>query len=288
MNSNLVDIKCGKITFQLKKNEDFEWLNKLGEAFCIFDQQDSGNICFGIINTTGNKFFVKYAGAYTTEFNGNPIDAVTRLKNAIPNYFVLQHDKLIKLHEHFSTTNGYAAVFEWFDGECLFDHWNFDKYPRCTHPKSTYYRFHQLTISKRLKCLEDIYQFHVNVEEEMYQAVDFYDGSILYNFDLDEMKICDIDFYSKKPYINTLCWGSNRFNSPEDFKQGEILDERTNVYNMGATAFALIGGELDRKISAWEGSEGQFKVAQTAINDSKLERYSSVKEFYNEWKKASN
>jgi serine/threonine protein kinase, bacterial len=39
-------------------------------------------------------------------------------------------------------------------------------------------------------------------------------------------------------------WGSSRFMSPEEFGLGAKIDERTNVFNMGAIAFGLLGGEL--------------------------------------------
>lgn len=286
-NKDYVNLKVGSVSFNLKKFENFDWLNKIGQAFCVFDQQDSGNLCFGVKTESGKRLFVKHAGTRTTEYNGKIEDAVSRLKNAIPNYLILENDTLIKLTDHFSTDNGYSAVFEWFDGDCLHDHWNFDKCPKYTHPESVFYRFKRLPIEKRLMTLKLIYEFHEHVERKNYQAVDFYDGSILYNFEHNQVKICDIDLYAKKPYINKLCWGSKRFKAPEDFIQGEILDERTNVYNMGATAFSFIGGELDRTLEKWEGSDKQYQVAKIAVSDNKTERYSSVEEFYREWKNAS-
>lgn len=36
------------VSFQLKEHHDFKWLNDFGEVFCVFDQQDSGNISFGV------------------------------------------------------------------------------------------------------------------------------------------------------------------------------------------------------------------------------------------------
>jgi serine/threonine-protein kinase len=281
-----VEISIGNISFKLREDHDFTWLKRLGNVFCVFDQQDSGNICFGIKSYSGENLFVKYAGARTMEYLGKYEDAIVRLKNAIPTYKVLQNPNLINLIDNFSTDEGYAAVFEWFEGQCLHDHWTFDIYPKYTHPKSTYFRFKHLPIHNRLKTFDHIYSFHVSVEKKGYQAVDFYDGSILYNFKYNDFKICDIDFYAKRPYVNTMCWGSKRFNAPEDFIKGEILDEKTNVYNMGATAFSLIGGELDRSIEKWEGTVALFKVAQMATNEHRNDRFDSVAEFYREWKMA--
>lgn len=36
-------------------------------------------------------------------------------------------------------------------------------------------------------------------------------------------------------------WGSSRFQSPEEYQLGADIDEVTNVYTIGATAFALFG-----------------------------------------------
>lgn len=82
-----------------------------------------------------------------------------------------------------------------------------------------------------------------------------------------------------------MCWGSNRLNAPEDSIKGEVLDRRTNVYNIGATAFSLIGGELDRSIEKWEGTEALYKVAQVATKENRNDRFGSVAEFYREWKR---
>jgi serine/threonine-protein kinase len=54
--------------------------------------------------------------------------------------------------------------------------------------------------------------------------------------------------------------------SPEEFELGAPIDEVTNVFNMGATAFCLLGGERDRSLAKWEDL-----------------RYSSLAEFYDAW-----
>ena len=83
-------------------------------------------------------------------------------------------------------------------------------------------------------------------------------------------------------------WGSSRFMSPEEFELNAIIDERTNVFNMGAMAFSLLGGEKDRSFIKWEASKELYEVAYRAVNDNRAERYASVTEFYEAWLKASN
>lgn len=280
-------IRLDKVSFQLKEEHNFDWLTNMGVVFDVFDEQDSGNICFGI-EKEGAKKFVKYAGAKTKEYIGKPEDAIVRLHNSIPIYEDLQHKNLINLIEHFEVEKGYVLIFEWFEGECLHSHWSFPPPYKYTHPESPFYRFRQLPIEKRLKSFKSILEFHLKVEKNNYVAVDFYDGSILYDFKNNVTKICDIDLYKKKPFINTMgrLWGSSRFMSPEEFKLGANIDERTNVYNMGAIAFGLLGGELDRSISKWDVGQELYEIALKAVHKDKIDRYSTVEEFFLAWESA--
>ncbi|WP_100010534.1 protein kinase domain-containing protein [Lentibacillus sediminis] len=275
-----------KVDFQLQERHNFNWLKQLGSVFCVFDQQDSGNISFGV-EKDGQKYFVKYAGAKPVDFTGNTQDAIGRLKKSVPVYQSLKHPDLIKFLDHFSTENGYALVFEWFEGECLHSHWSFGGAAKYTNPKSPYYRFKKLEVKKRLKALNAILSFHTYAESQNYVAVDFYDGSILYDFKNDEAKICDIDFYRKSPSVNDIgenFWGSTRYKSPEEYELGSPIDSVTNVFNLGAIAFGLLGGEKDRSFSKWDANQGLYEVAIRAVDEDRSKRYSTVKEFYEAWK----
>ena len=277
-------ISIDNVSFHIKEKHKFEWLKVLGEVFIVFDEQDSGNICFGI-EKDGIKKFVKFAGAKTKEYSGHPEDAIARLKSSVPIYKHLKHKHLINLLDHFEVENGYVLVFDWFNGECLHSHWSFPPPHKYTHPDSPFFRYKQLPIDKRLESFKNILEFHVHVEKKDYVAVDFYDGSILYDFKTNVTKICDIDFYKKKPFINTMgrLWGSSRFMSPEEFEIGALIDERTNVFNMGAIAFGLFGGELDRSILKWDAGEELYKVAMKAVSVDKKDRYSKVEELFLAW-----
>ncbi|WP_042162159.1 protein kinase domain-containing protein [Paenibacillus gorillae] len=276
-----------EVTFQLQEHHDFDWLRSLGKVFCVFDQQDSGNICFGM-EKNGKKQFVKYAGARPLEFSGNPQDAVSRLTDAIPLYLALNHPHLIQIVDHFRTDSGYAAIFEWFEGECLHSHWSFAEVPKHTHPDSPFYKYKQMPIKKRLKSLDAIFSFHAYVESKGYVAVDFYDGSILYDFSNHVTKICDIDFYRKAPAVNDIgenFWGSNRFKAPEEFELGALIDAKTNVFTMGAIAFGLLGGEMDHAYSKWEARELLYEVALRAVSEERESRFENVKTFKSFWDK---
>ncbi|SET18981.1 serine/threonine protein kinase [Oceanobacillus limi] len=285
----LVQVELKSVVFQLKEAHDFTWLADLGEVFSVFDEQDSGNICFGV-EIEGEKKFVKYAGAKTKEYLGNPDDAIKRLKDSVELYKELASPYLVRLTDNFELENGYALVFDWFDGECLHSHWAFPPEIKNTHPNSPYYRFKQLAIEDRIGVLNHIFEFHVFVEQKKYVAIDFYDGSILYNFKENKTLICDIDLYQRKPYENKMgrMWGSSRFMSPEEFELGASIDERTNVYNMGAVAFCLVGGERDRSKEKWEANLKLYQVACKATERERLKRYRNVHEFYTAWRSAIN
>jgi serine/threonine-protein kinase len=77
--------------------------------------------------------------------------------------------------------------------------------------------------------------------------------------------------------------------SPEEFTQGAVIDEVTNVYAMGATAFALFGkdelrGHKDgRQPEYWSLSTAGFEVAKRAVSDDRRKRQQSIKQLIAEW-----
>lgn len=78
-------------------------------------------------------------------------------------------------------------------------------------------------------------------------------------------------------------WGSSRFMSPEEFGLGAQIDAKTNVFNMGATAFVLLGGEIDRSFSKWEAGKQLYDIALQAVEENHDLRHCSVTEFYAVW-----
>ncbi|MGO4544487.1 serine/threonine protein kinase [Paenibacillus sp. 2TAB23] len=273
-----------KVAFQLEEKHDFGWIKKLGSVFQVFDQQDSGNISFGI-EKAGRKYFVKYAGARLASYGGDTIDAIARLRYAIPLYEQLKHPSLVELVDRIELDAGYAAVFQWFEGESLHPHWSFPPPAKYVDPASPYFRFKKLPTATRLLALDRIIAFHAYMEQQGFVAVDFYDGSLLYDFSRNEIKICDIDLYQKKPFINTMgrLWGSSRFMSPEEFVRGAAIDEISNVFTMGAAAFALLGAEQDRSFAKWEAGERLYNVAMQAVNPVRECRFASVRAFKSAW-----
>lgn len=67
---------------------------------------------------------------------------------------------------------------------------------------------------------------------------------------------------------------------------GAAVDEITNVFLMGAVAFALFGGELDRSRERWQLSEAAYQVALKAVSERREERFSSLLALWEGWQKA--
>ena len=77
-------------------------------------------------------------------------------------------------------------------------------------------------------------------------------------------------------------YGSSSYMSPEEFTKGATIDEITNVYTMGATAFALLANK-DRSQESWPLSPNLYKVAKRATSDERSKRQQSIGQFITEW-----
>ncbi len=262
------------IPYRMKEPFDFSFLERYGRVFQVFDDQDSGNICFGV-ESGGKRYFVKFAGAPTLRGTGTPKEAVERLKAALPLYQDLQQESLIRLEEAVETEGGFALVFQWAEGDCMGR-----MYPEA-HRK-----FMALPIERRMAVFRDILRFLEYTASRQYLAVDFYDGSILYDFESGRTSICDIDFFRRMPCVNDMgrMWGSSLFQAPEEYRLGAVLDEVTNVYTAGAFAFALFGG-YERSRDSWQLNEGLYGTAVRAVSRERSQRQQSVREFREEWEK---
>lgn len=264
------------IPYQLKSPYDFSFLRKYGTVFKVFDDQDSGNICFGATDGAAH-YFIKFAGAPTVRGCISPQEAIANLKATAPVYRDLAHPSLIRLIKATDVPcaqgDGYAMVFDWAQGDCMGR-----MYPQ------EHERFMALPIEHKLRVFEDVLAFHAHVAARGYVAIDFYDGSILYDAQRGKTTLCDIDFYQRQPYVNEMgrLWGSSRFMSPEEFEKGAVIDEVTNVYTMGATAFALFSG-FQRSAQAWPLPEAAYAVVRRAVSDARGQRQRTIAQLLGEW-----
>lgn len=270
----MVEQQLDEIPFRLKEPFDFGFVSRWGRIFQVFDDQDSGNICFGT-EQNGERFFLKFAGAPTARYQRDPADAVERLRYAAGVYRDLKHPALIELLDTVETEGGFLTVFRWTDGVCMGK-----QYPESRK------QFFTLPMEKREQVFADILDFHLMTAARGYVAVDFYDGSILYDFKQQKTVLCDIDFYQKRPFVNEMgrLWGSSRFMSPEEWEKGAEIDEISNVFLMGSVAFALFGGELDHAREKWMLDDRRYEVALRAVSPLRAQRFASLKELQTAWR----
>ena len=293
----MIKKKINNIEYKLREDQNFSWLEKEGTVFSVIDETGSGCISFGV-EKEGKKYFYKIAGAKTVEAEVSCEYSIEVLKHATQVYKDIKHPYLIELVKDFSIDDFYVAVFNWEDGECLFDHWNFDKYkmnPCLITPMNL---FKQLPLEKKLIVIEVLFSFMETVVKANYIAVDFYDSSLMYDFYNDKLTICDIDLFRKKPIYNDLgkdYLGTKRLKAPEENELGAMIDERTNVFTLGAMICDLLSDVKNNKERYEVGhfimnkqedycfNEASYEVLKKATTLDRMIRYPSIKELHKAW-----
>lgn len=291
--------KIDDIEFRLKECIDFTWLKKYGTAFTVIDGTGSGCLCIGMQNGE-NKYFCKIAGVDTIEAEVTPQEAVKILKNAVQIYRDLEHPNLVEIIEDYAFKDFYIVVFKWVEGLCLFDHWNFEKYHKNPALKSPAELFRTLSVRKKLQAVDIIFSFLLTTSRNKYVAVDFYDGSIIYDFKSDLITLCDIDFFRKAPVINDRgegWFGTKRLKAPEEYTLSAVIDEVTNIYTLGALIFNFFGTFSKEDISRryenncfypclfdkWSLNEKCYNITIKAVQNDRTKRFRNMTEFYTAW-----
>ncbi|MYA72918.1 serine/threonine protein kinase [Candidatus Poribacteria bacterium] len=245
------------------------YLTYIAETTYQFPEHDSGCQSFQVV-VNDQRWFVKHS---------NIPQSVTWLKQAVRFHAAVQHEALPQLHNAFTTTDGFTLVYDWVDGDGLRP----ERKLRAdeVHPRD---RFCALPASEIIAVLNVIYDVHVLIEKRGFIAEDFYDGCIIYNFEKKRTHLYDFDHYHPAPFINDRgrLNGSSRFMAPEEFQKGERIDERTNVFMLGRTAFVLLANNSDSR-NDWKGNDALWHVAKKATNVDKRLRYPSVQEFASAW-----
>jgi serine/threonine-protein kinase len=259
------------------------YLNAIGEVFAVFARtQDSGNVSYGV-RIGDERYFVKTAGQPD---NPQPYlrheQRVALLRNAVRLWSSSRHPVLPRLHQVIESPQGPLLVYEWADGELIGANRQ-----RRDDPNSPFQRFRRLPVEEILHALDVVYELHDELARAGWIAVDFYDGCLIYDFERRALRIMDLDTYQEGPFINEMgrMFGSSRFMAPEEFERGALIDQRTNVFTLGRTAFVLLSdGTLTR--STFRGDDGLYEVAYRACRDDRQERYESVAAFCAAWQQA--
>jgi len=267
------------VSFQMKEAYDFSFINKFGKVFRVFDQSSSGCICFGV-EKDGKRCFMKFAGAYTiNDALRNIGDTILRLKYSVLKYKEMKHPLLVNLIDAMEIGGGFLTVFDWFDGES------------CGYPqREMCKRFSALPAEKKMRVYDGILEFHAHVAKCGYVAIDFNDQATLYNFNNGDFRICDIDFYAKQYYMNGYdgIWGDPSLMSPEEKRRGAVVDEISNVYAMGATAFVFFAEDDKHSQEKWVLSNELYEIAKKAVKEQRNERQQSISELIAEWNAAKS
>ncbi len=281
------------VSYRLLEERDFSWLHAYGTVFQCIDQTGSGCICFGITN--GNeKYFMKIAGAKTVHAEVDETTARQLLKDAVKKYRKIHCESLIRVVDAFEQEDLYCVVFAYAEGECLFDHWMFEKYRMCPEIETPRQKWLKLSVEKRLAAVRKLFDFFRAVRDAGYVAVDFYDSSIIYDFDHDVVTFCDIDLFEKGPVINRTgeaYFGTKRLKAPEENELGSVIDEVTNLFTLGAIIFDLfsdvknqdvryeIGHFVANEREDFELSDRCYEVLRKATDLNRENRYQSLEEF---------
>lgn len=300
MSNKIINQKVNNVNFQLREAVDLSFLSAIGEVFSVFDQNDSGNISFGVKNKHGKKYFVKIAGLQTCSMEIDKVISIQILKDSVEKYHELIDDQLISLIDAFPQGELFVAVFDWFEGDCLFDHWNFDFYDANPEIISPNEKFRQLSKEQKITFLNKILTFLEKVDNKEYAAIDFYDSSIIYNFVTNDFKVCDIDLFQKMPTYNEVgqnFWGTKRMKSPEEYILNKPIDSRTNVFKTGAFFMNLFGRfTADQYSKMYNCNEfvpvdfANFSLSYDlyllllkSVSADPKDRYQSVSELRKEW-----
>jgi len=218
-----------------------EFLDSVGRIFVHIDQQDSGNVSFGVA-AAGNRYFVKTAGepAGTAGDGGAHGRRLARLENAERLARSVSHPALTEFVTSVDSAWGRMLVYRWADGENLYA-------PRHLRtPDSAGQRFRSLPPAVRITAVRRIIDLHAALADHGWVAGDFYDGCLIYDFEAGTLRVCDLDHYHCGPHRNTVgrMFGSTRFMAPEEFEKGCVIDERTTVFTLGRTAQIFLDGTV--------------------------------------------
>lgn len=253
------------------------YLDRVGEIFAAFRQQDSGCVSYGVRLANGERWFVK-----------EPVTEGARasLERAWSFHQAVRHPAIAPQVHRIAVGGGWAAVMPWRAGEVLY-HATVGGPRDRTSPGSAMVRFRALPVSRVLRAFDRVLDAHLAVEDAGYVAVDFYDGAMLYDFADEVLHLIDLDEYRPGPFVLDAerLPGSRRFMAPEEFRRGSVIDVRTTVFTLGRTARLLLdAGDEER---AWRGTSAQLAVLERAARPEPGERFRTVREFAAAWRGVS-
>jgi serine/threonine protein kinase, bacterial len=250
------------------------FLAKLGDVFAVFGEntQDSGNVSYGVRVGT-ERFFIKTAGLRSAQVFLSYDARIALLRNAIKLSGSLSDPTLPALRQVVETPEGPLLVYDWVDGELVGV-----TRARRSDPASAFARFRALPAPEISTALDAVFRLQTRLAAIGWVACDFYDGSLIYDFEKHDIHVVDLDSYHEGSFTNTMgrMFGSTRFMAPEEFQLGARIDERTTVFVMGRTIEQLFPS----------CSTGVAEVAARACEADPLRRFQTLREFHDAWSAA--
>ncbi|MDA1076042.1 MAG: hypothetical protein O3A63_14960 [Proteobacteria bacterium] len=247
----------------------------------VFDQQDSGNVCYEV-RIGDERYFVKTAGEAADE---RPVlnhpQRLALLENAALIARTVDHPILTALYAMVRSVDGVFLVYEWFDGDLV----RADKANRAD-PDSVYQRFRQQPHLQLIKHLSRLIDLVADLVKQGLIVVDLYDGCLLWSG--QQIRVIDLDNSRWGPSVNEMgrMFGSSRFMAPEEFERGAPIDELTNVYTLGRFLFEFIGdGSVNR--AAFRAGDAVFAVARKACERHRSQRFADFESFRRAWRQAA-
>jgi serine/threonine-protein kinase len=146
---------------------------------------------------------------------------------------------------------------------------------RRTDPASAFARFLALDTRERATALDVVFRLHVKLAARGWIASDFYDGSLIYDFERRRIHVVDLDSYRDAPFTNEMgrMFGSTRFMAPEEFTLGARIDDRTTVFALGRTVAQFLP----------LGPEAVDSLVARACDPEPERRFQTVAQFHEAW-----
>ncbi len=271
----MIKLEAGGLEVELKAFHDLSWLKDYGRVFCVFDRLISGNLCLGT-EKSGEKLFIKYAGAPTVNYAGSPQRAADRLREAEEKYHQLKHPKLSGAISRIDTGGGFGLVFRWFEGFALA--------PLEAHMRA----LRGLPLSTRLRLYDGLADFMAQASGRDYVLSGFSDRHILVDFVGPDALICSADDMMLMPAVTPYpkMPGSPWYIPPEGYVRGARLNEQSNVYIMGALAFTFFGNRSTMNKAGWKAGSLLYDTAKQAVSEHPGKRQKTAGEYLSSWRSA--
>ncbi len=262
-----------------------DYLARIGEVFTIFDRQDSGNVSYGV-RVGDDRYFVKTAGdPDDTAPYVDHAGRVALLRNAAVLASRVHHRALATLERVVESPAGPMLVYRWADGALVGAHRG-----ERDDPASAFQRFRALPVADVEAVLDTVYDAHLALAADGWVAADLYDGCLIYDFTTRQVTLMDLDTYHQGPFTNRMgrMFGSDRFMSPEEFRLGATIDQRTTAFTLARLAQVFLSGGPDGTYDAatFRGSRARYEVLHRATLPDPADRFPTVAEFAAAWSSA--